>query len=675
MTAPSVQVLLVDDDEDDFILTRDLLRRPGLTGQYQLHWISDYDQALQALASGRYDLCLLDYRLGARTGLDLLEETRHLPARPPVILLTGQGDPTVDLAAMQAGAAEYLLKSELTAEGLDRVLRYALERRRAEERLRRDRDLISRIMETSPVGIVVTDRRGQVTFHNQRAEQILGLRGPDGSLRHACVLDWPLHDPESTGADPPLAPLRTALETGRPLHDLRRVWDEGPRRIVLFLNAAPLLDRSGQIDGLVLSLDDITERLELESRLRQSQKMECIGQLAAGVAHDINNVLTVVQGHAELLLEAVPAGSPEERSVKQICAAADRAARFVRQLLLFSRKQVIQVKRLDLNQVLHNLAQLLSRLLGEDILMELSCEEQLPAVEADLGMIEQVIMNLAVNARDAMPQGGRLRLVTSSLSVDEAEAARRGAPRPGLYVCLEVTDTGCGMDAQTLARIFEPFFSTKETGKGTGLGLATVYGIVKKHQGWIEVTSKPGAGSTFKVYLPAAPGTVTSSSDTSFERRPRGHHRETILVVEDEPDLRELVCELLVACDYTVHAAATGVEALHVWDRVGGRVDLLLTDVVMPQGINGRELAEELRRRKPDLRVIYTSGYSGALAGHRLRLEDGWFLPKPYRPGLLAQVVRACLDAPIGTPPPPDLDPVLAGFGPDSAMAAAAIQP
>ncbi|MCX7868160.1 MAG: response regulator, partial [Limisphaera sp.] len=177
------------------------------------------------------------------------------------------------------------------------------------------------------------------------------------------------------------------------------------------------------------------------------------------------------------------------------------------------------------------------------------------------------------------------------------------------------------------------------------------------------------------VYLPAAPGTVTSSSDTSFERRPRGHHRETILVVEDEPDLRELVCELLVACDYTVHAAATGVEALHVWDRVGGRVDLLLTDVVMPQGINGRELAEELRRRKPDLRVIYTSGYSGALAGHRLRLEDGWFLPKPYRPGLLARVVRACLDAPIGTPPPPDLDPVLAGFGPDSAMAAAAIQP
>jgi two-component system cell cycle sensor histidine kinase/response regulator CckA len=669
MTAPPVQVLLVDDDEDDFILTRELLRRPGLTGRYELSWVSDYEAARQALGSGRYDLCLLDYRLGARTGLELLEETRGLAERPPVILLTGQGDPAVDLAAMQAGAAEYLLKSELSAEGLDRVLRYALERRRTEERLRRDRDLISRIMETSPVGIVVTDRQGQVTFSNHRADQILGLRDLQGQRRHGRVLEWPLSDPEPSASGDPLTPLRMALETGGWIHDLRRVWDDGARRLVLCLNVAPLLDRSGRIDGLVLCLDDITQRLELEGRLRQSQKMECIGQLAAGVAHDINNVLTVVQGHAELLLEAVPAGSPEERSVRQICAAADRAARFVRQLLLFSRKQVIQVKRLDLNQVLQNLAQMLGRLLGEDILMELSCEEGLPAIEADLGMIEQVILNLAVNARDAMPQGGRLRLATSRLALDEPDAARRGAPRPGLYVCLEVTDTGCGMDAQTLARIFEPFFSTKEAGKGTGLGLATVYGIVKQHLGWIEVTSKPGAGSTFKVYLPAAAGAAGRSGDTSFERRPRGHQRETILVVEDEPDLRELVVELLASCEYTVHAAATGVEALALWDRLAGRVDLLLTDVVMPQGLNGRQLAEELRRRKPDLRVIYTSGYSGALAGHRLRLEDGWFLPKPYRPGLLARVVRACLDAPLGTPPPPDLDPVLAGFGPNAPLA------
>lgn len=659
MSLPPVQILLIDDDEDDFILTRDLLRRPGLTTRYELTWVPGYEAARAALASGRFDLCLLDYRLGAHTGLELLQETQTLPQRPPIILLTGQGDPTVDLAAMEAGAVEYLLKAELTAEGLDRAIRYALERRKTEERLRRDRDLISRIMETSPVGIVVTDRQGQVTFANRRAEKILGVHAPPHASGPNQLLSWPLTEPEGGIGGDPLAPLQAALASGVPVHDLRRFWEDGSRRVLLSINAAPLVDTAGGIDGLVVTVDDITQRVELEERLRQSQKMESIGQLAAGVAHDINNVLTVIQGHAELLRETVRPGAPEERSVHQICAAADRAARFVRQLLLFSRKQVVQFKRLDLNQVLHNLVQMLPRLLGEDIHLELDCTEPLPAVEADLGMMEQVILNLAVNARDAMPQGGRLRLATAVVTVAETEVTRRGAPRAGPYVCLEVTDTGCGMDASTLARIFEPFFSTKETGKGTGLGLATVYGIVRQHQGWIEVQSKPGAGSTFKVYLPAVTGPAGQSHDTRFERRPRGHQQETILVVEDEPDLRELVCELLASCHYTVHAAATGVEALALWERLAGRVDLLLTDVVMPLGLNGRQLAERLRRSKPDLRVIYTSGYSGSLAGRQLRLEDGWFLPKPYRPAVLARVVRACLDSPVGAPPPPDLDAVL----------------
>jgi len=665
MERPPVQVLLGDDDEDDYILTRDLLSRPGLTAPYHLTWISRYEDALTALASGRYDLCLLDYRLGARTGLELLQETRNLPSRPPIILLTGQGDQAVDLAAMEAGAAEYLLKAELTAEGLDRVLRYALERRRAEERLRRARDLISRIMETSPVGIVVADQQGHITFANQRAEQILGPLSPAPHAPAPRLSDWPLQPLENGPGCPAPIPWQTVLQTGSTLHDLRFFWHGGQHRLALSLNAAPLRDPSGRIDGLVVTLDDITERLELEERLRQSQKMECIGQLAAGVAHDINNVLTVIQGHADLLRESLPEDTPQARSIRQICAAAERAARFVRQLLLFSRKQVVQVKRLDLNQVLHNLAQLLPRLLGEDIPLELDAAPALPPVEADLGMLEQVIMNLAVNARDAMPNGGRLRLATSTLSLPECEAPRRGAPRGGLYVCLEVTDTGCGMDPATLARIFEPFFSTKETGKGTGLGLATVYGIVKQHQGWIDVASKPGAGTTFRIYLPASTGSPTESDDTTFEARPRGQRQETILVVEDEPDLRDLVCELLATCHYTVHAAANGPEALALWDRLEGRVDLLLTDVVMPQGINGRDLAEQLRRRKPDLRVIYTSGYTGTLAGRQLRLEDGWFLPKPYRPTVLARVVRACLDSPVGTAPPPDLDPVLVGFGPE----------
>jgi nitrogen-specific signal transduction histidine kinase len=388
---------------------------------------------------------------------------------------------------------------------------------------------------------------------------------------------------------------------------------------------------------------DVTDVLNLEAQFRHAQKLESVGQLAAGVAHDFNNILTVIQGYSECLLARSQADPATASPLKQISDAAKRAAALTRQLLMFSRKQVIQTKVLDLNAVLQNLANMLLRLLGEDVTLQTAYCPHLPQIEADTGMLEQIVMNLAVNSRDAMPRGGKLFLSTSTADIDEKYSSQHPDSRPGKFVCLTVTDTGFGMDRKTLDRIFEPFFSTKEVGKGTGLGLATVYGLVKQHQGWIDVTSEVGVGTTFKIFFP---GSSRQLSDASLPEAPepvRGG-RETILVVEDEPVLRELVQEILKEYDYQVIEAASGVEALRVWDEFEGEIDLLLTDMVMPEGMSGRELATQLKKRKPSLKVIYSSGYSPDSMGQDFGHSDTIFLSKPYLPPQLARTVRQCLD-------------------------------
>jgi CheY-like chemotaxis protein len=300
---------------------------------------------------------------------------------------------------------------------------------------------------------------------------------------------------------------------------------------------------------------------------------------------------------------------------------------------------------IDLNGVISNMTKMLQRLLGDDIQLESDNSLRLPSIEADNGMIEQIIMNLSVNARDAMPKGGKLIISTSSVEIASTYVLQHPEARAGRFVCLKVTDTGSGMSKDTLNRIFEPFFTTKEVGKGTGLGLATVYGIVKQHQGWVEVESELGKGTTFQVFIPA----TEKSSETSFMKSapkpaPKGGH-ETILLVEDEPVLRELACMILKDYKYEVIEAGCGVEALKIFEQLGGKVDLLLTDMVMPQGMTGRELAEQLRARKPGLRVIYTSGYSADVMGGEVNLGNVRFLQKPYPPPLLAKMVRESLDS------------------------------
>jgi PAS domain S-box-containing protein len=389
--------------------------------------------------------------------------------------------------------------------------------------------------------------------------------------------------------------------------------------------------------------EDVTDRLNLEAQLRQAQKMDSIGQLAAGVAHDFNNILTIIQGHAGLLNadEALPAGLSE--SARQIAMAAERAATLTRQLLLFSRKQMLQPQLLDLNEVVKDLTKMLRALLGEHVTLKRQTGEGLAPVYADPGMMEQILINLSVNARDAMPRGGVLTLSTYFIEVDAGYAKRHPEAREGSFICLGVSDTGHGMDARTLSRIFEPFFTTKEVGKGTGLGLATVYGIVAQHQGWIEVESQVGQGTTFKVFLPQATKAALKEAADRPKVIPGGN--ETILLVEDETPLRELVQEILQKKGYRVLQASTGVQALEIWARHKDDIDLLLTDMMMPEGVSGADLAEKVLRDRADLKVIYSSGYSLDVVGLGSDALPGTsFLQKPYDPETLALAVRNCLN-------------------------------
>ncbi len=404
-------------------------------------------------------------------------------------------------------------------------------------------------------------------------------------------------------------------------------------------------DAQGLPVRLVGIVRDITDQRVLAEQLRQAQKMEAVGQLAGGVAHDFNNLLTVVQGHASLLMamQGLPPSAAE--SAQQIAEAADRASSLTRQLLTFSRRQLLRLRPLDLNNIVAGMTRMLRRIVGEHIALHEALASTLPRVLADTGMMEQVIMNLVVNARDAMPKGGELSLQTSVAELDAAAAAQTPSARAGRYVVLAISDTGTGIGPDHLPHIFEPFFTTKGVGHGTGLGLATVYGIVQQHQGWITVESEPGRGTTFAIFLPITEELAESAPDPTGSLVAGGG--ETILVAEDEAALRLLVQNILSRHGYRVLVAENAVEALRVWRSVAGRVDLLLTDLVMPGELSGRELAECLLQEKPGLKVIFTSGYSAeSLTANALSDTETAFLQKPYRPEKLVLAVRECLDAP-----------------------------
>ena len=397
---------------------------------------------------------------------------------------------------------------------------------------------------------------------------------------------------------------------------------------------------------ILMMAQDISERLHLENQLRQSQKMEAVGQLAAGIAHDFNNLLTVIQGHASLHGNAAGTSPEVAASLVQISAAAERAADLTRKLLTFSQRNMVRPRVFNLNDAIRNLGAMLHPLLGEKVELRSALADDLCAVFADIAGVEQVLMNLTLNSRDAMPEGGVISVATSNFTLGGDAASRHPDARPGDYVCLCVSDTGVGMDAATRSRIFEPFFTTRDMNKATGMGLATVYGIVKKHEGWVEVDSEVGKGSTFRVYIPSTDRQPERNEEAQPESAADGGGH-TILVVEDDAAVRSLVVEVLQSYNYEVIEAETGDEAIKSWPACREKVDLLLTDMVMPGEASGLDVAQHCISTKPNLKIIYTSGYSSELFGSGVRLQDGVnYLPKPYFSGKLTAIIRSALVQP-----------------------------
>jgi two-component system cell cycle sensor histidine kinase/response regulator CckA len=506
-----------------------------------------------------------------------------------------------------------------------------------QEKLQASEERFSKAFKTSPVPMAILARESRMFLDvNDRFMALAGTARP--KLIGSTLFSIPLWAPPETRAR-----VEQLLADGQPI----RNWEcqiTGPdgKPCPAILSAESFM--LGLAPCVLLVTEDVSERASLEGQLRQAQKMEAVGQLAAGVAHDFNNLLTVVQGYTQLLLAMQAPGSMGHEALGKIISATKRAAGLTSQLLTFSRKRVAEPRAVDLNKVVANVTGMLHPLLGENIRLNLHPAAAVPAIMADAAMIEQVIVNLAVNARDAMPRGGDLIISTFVTDIDENHVKHNCQATPGRSVCLQVSDAGTGMDAATLERIFEPFFTTKGVGKGTGLGLATVYGIVKQHRGWVEVNSQPGVGTTFKVFLPAVQTTAQHTEFLDNQTVVRGG-AETILVVEDEASLRELVTKVLRSYGYQVLEAAHGKEALRLWQGAAIKPALLLTDMMMPEGLSGWELAAHVRQDVPDLKVLFTSGYSPEIFGNEVQLDvNSNFLPKPYHPRLLARTVRSCLD-------------------------------
>jgi PAS domain S-box-containing protein len=411
----------------------------------------------------------------------------------------------------------------------------------------------------------------------------------------------------------------------------------------LLTTAVPVLDQHGHLLGYRGTDKDITDRKRLESQLREAQKLEAVGQLAGGVAHDFNNLLSATMMHLSLMQENPSLDADTRQALKELEMESKRASNLTRQLLMFSRRSVLEIQVMDLNKVVANLVKMLGRLIGENISLKfLPCQET-PAVEGDVGMMEQVLMNLVVNARDAMPRGGRLMISTSLMDLGPEFIPAHPERRPGRFVRLSVTDTGCGMDEATLKRIFEPFFTTKEAGVGTGLGLAIVHGIVAQHQGWVDVESQVGAGTAFRVYFKASASPVEGAVEAPKPKASRGH--ETILLVEDDDIVREIAQRCLEAFGYRVLAAANGQDAMVSWKKSRQDISLLFTDMVLPEGMTGLDLAEKLRAENPALKVIVCSGYNSEKLKRGIAAATGVvYLAKPFQADVLIQIVRESLD-------------------------------
>jgi PAS domain S-box-containing protein len=522
--------------------------------------------------------------------------------------------------------------------GLIHVVRDITRRKRTEESLQANLNFLQVMIDTIPTPVFYRDANGVFLGFNKAFESVVGSTGPeligktidDVAPRHIADM---CHE-----ADMALLQQDDQLHA----YESSVVYADGTAHDVIF-NKAAFQNPDGSPGGVVEVMIDISERKKLEEQLFHAQKMEAVGQLAGGIAHDFNNILSAIIGYGSILQMRVKQDDPLRHNIDQILGSADRAATLTQSLLSFSRKQIINLKPLKLNKVVEKTRNFLTRLIGEDIELRTILSSLDPTVLADAGQVEQVLMNLATNARDVMPEGGTLFLETDSVELDEAFVKEHPYGKPGTYMLLSVTDSGAGMDEQTRARIFEPFFTTKELGKGTGLGLAIVYGIIKQHHGYIHVYSEKGMGTTFKIYLPVIEDKVEGKKEEALEQEVIGGG-ETILVAEDDATVRKLVTTVLRSFGYTVIEAADGDEAVARFSEHADSIDLVLTDTIMPKK-NGREAFGEMRKIRPDVPALFTSGYSKEVLRNKKVIDDDPdFILKPVTPRELLKRVRETLD-------------------------------
>jgi two-component system, cell cycle sensor histidine kinase and response regulator CckA len=637
-----LRVLLVGSHEGDLFPIREILDRNRSALPTELDHAGSLEEAKTMLQRGNYGLALFEYEAGDAAATTLLSEFLQTRGAIPFILLTEHADEKGVAEIIQAGAYDCMERSQLNGANLVRTMRCALrwrsnqqQRQLAEEALRK----LSCAVEQSTDTIFITNSEGIIEYVNPAFEALTGYSRQEVTGKPQSIL--------KSGMKAPVL-YRELWEAIRARDVCRGIVVNRKRNGEVYCldeNLSPIRDAEGHTTHFVSNGRDYTERLRLEVQVLQSQKMDAIGRLAGGVAHDFNNLLTIITSYSELALDSVVSGSATQAQIQEILSAAHRAAELTRQLLAFSREQPQALRVAELNPVIVGIVKTLHRLIGEDIELIFVPGEGLGKVRLDPVQIEQILMNLAANSRGAMPQGGRCTIETSNVQLDEEYVHRKGAVIPtGRYAVLTATDTGAGVHADRLSRVLEPSATAKPSGKGTGLGLATVCGIVRQNHGFIWAYSEPGMGTILKIYLPCvkAQPTILENSDTSGEGVLRG--TETVLLVEDEEALRRATAEFLSLRGYTVLEARDGLDALSVAKNHALAIQLAVTDVVMPH-MSGGQLAKELETLRPQTRVLFVSGYAGqTVLDHKVVDVENNFLQKPFTLKQLASKVRTVLD-------------------------------
>jgi len=620
-----IRVLLVDDDENDYILTRDWFSEFQMVG-CQLEWIDNYQQAENAIAHNNYDIYLVDYVLGSFNGLELLRQAMAKGCSSPMILLTGQGTREIDLEAMKAGAADYLEKSKLNAPLLERSICYALERKQTAQKIRQQ----AALLDVATDAIFVHDLDDPILFWNRAAEGLYGWSRAEAIGRKTQEL-W-CEKNESLLQEA----LNHLMEHGSWEGELHQTTKSG--REIIVESRWTLVKNFGNTPQSILVVNtDITEKKQLEAQFLRAQRLESIGTLASGIAHDLNNVLAPIMMTAQLLESQMQ----DERSRKllpMLISNAKRGANLVNQVLSFTRGLEGERTVLQLKHLIIEIQQIIKETFPRSIEVMIRIPPNLWTVSGDATQLHQVLMNLCVNARDAMPDGGNLTILAENFLVDENYARMNIDAKIGSYVVVTVIDTGTGIPPEVLDRIFEPFFSTKQTGQGTGLGLSTVMGIVKSHGGFVNVQSKPGHGSQFQVYLPAQETTETKAEVE--QSLPQGHG-ELILVVDDEPAIREITKTSLENYNYQAITASDGIEAIALYVENRPQISLVLTDMVMPV-MDGMTTIRTLKKINPDVKIVAVSGLpTSDIIKNAEDIGIKAFLSKPYTANQLLQTISA----------------------------------